>query len=83
MIFDRLDDSAEERLKNVLISDKQICPQRLEKVLRSDAYSTLSNYCDVIPENLNVQVEVKKDGTYSFVITAIANRLKIFGSLPD
>ena len=83
MIFDRVEDSAEERLKNVLISDKQFCPDRVEKVLRSDSYCLLSNYCDISPNNLDVSVEVLKDGSYCFRIQAVANRLKIFGSLPD
>ena len=83
MIFDRVTDSAEERLKNVLISDKQFCPDRVQKVLKSDAYNMLFNYCDLQPENLQVSLEVLKDGSYSFNIKAQANRLKIFGSLPD
>ena len=83
MIFDRVTDSAEQRLKNVLISDKQFCPDRVQKVLKSDAYNMLFNYCDIEPENLQVKLEVLKDGSYSFVIKAQANRLKIFGSLPD
>ena len=40
MIFDRIN-SAEERLKNVLISDKQFAPDRVQKVLKSDAYNML------------------------------------------
>ena len=83
MIFDRTNQSAEERLKNVLISDKQFCPERIKKVLRSDAYNMLANYCNLEPENLIVDLEVAKDGTYIFNVSATANRLKIFGSLPD
>lgn len=83
MIFERATQSAEERLKNVLISDKQFCPDRIKKVLKSDAYNMLSNYCNLEPENLIVDMDVAKDGTYVFNISATANRLKIFGSLPD
>ena len=72
-----------ERLQNVLISDKQFSPQKLESVLKSDVYNLLSNYCTLSPEDLDVKVEVQKDGTYNFFITAKSNRLKIFGSLPD
>ena len=32
-----------QRLQNVLISDKQFSPQKLQKVLKSDAYVLLSN----------------------------------------
>lgn len=83
MIFDMVSSSPEERLKNVLISDKQFCPDRVEKVLRSDIFTTLSNYCVLSPENLNVKIEVLKDGSYKFFVEAVSDRLKIFGSLPD
>ena len=72
-----------ERLQNVLISDKQFSPNRLEKVLKSDLYCLLSNYCSLLPENLEAKVEIQKDGTYKFYIVAKSDRLKIFGSLPE
>ena len=83
MIFERVQDSAEERLKKVLISDKQFCPDRIKKVLKSDLYSLFSNYCILSPENLYVDIEVLKDGSYKFEVQLTTDRLKIFGSLPD
>lgn len=82
MLFKK-DETQEERLKNVLISDKQFNQKRLSKVLKSDAYVLLSNYCELAPENLSTHVDILDDGTYKFSITATTNRLKIFGSLPD
>lgn len=72
-----------QRLQNVLISDKQFSPQKLQKVLKSDAYVLLSNYCSLSPEDLSTSVEVDKDGIYKILIYAKSNRLKIFGSLPE
>lgn len=83
MIFERANSSNLERLKNVLISDKQFSPQRVEKVLKCDLYSLLSNYCVLDPQNLNVEIEVLKDGSFKFNIIASSNRLKVFGSLPE
>ena len=83
MIFNRNQEKNLERLQNVLISDKQFSPQKLEKVLKSDMYNLLSNYCTLNPEDLSIKVEVQKDGTYKFLFVARSNRLKIFGSLPD
>lgn len=82
MIFERMQ-SEEDRLKNVLISDKQFSPEKVKKVLKSDAYQMLSNYCNLSPENLSTSVEVMSDGKYKFCIVATSDRLKIFGSLPD
>lgn len=83
MIFNKTSQKNVERLQSVLIGDKQFSPDRIQKVLKSDAYNLLLNYCNLEPENLEVKVEVQKDGSYNFVIIAKANRLKIFGSLPD
>ena len=83
MIFNNSQQKSVERLQNVLISDKQFSPQKVERVLRSDIYGILSNYCSLQPEDLNVKVEIEKDGTYKFLMIAKSNRLKIFGSLPD
>ena len=68
MIFNRNQQKNLERLQSVLISDKQFSPQKLEKVLRSDIYGLLSNYCTMSPEDLSVRVEVQNDGTYKFLI---------------
>ncbi len=83
MIFNRAQQKNLERLQNVLVSDKQFSPQKVERVLRCDLYNLLSNYCSLNPTDLQVKVQVQKDGTYKFDISAVSNRLKIFGSLPD
>ena len=54
MIFDRVTDSAEQRLKNVLISDKQFCPDRVQKVLKSDAYNMNKLNRNIIEDRDNV-----------------------------
>ena len=82
MIFKKRQ-SEEERLKNVLISDKQFSPDKIKKVLKSDVFELLSNYCNLSPENLSIGVDILEDGTYKFCIVATSDRLKIFGSLPE
>lgn len=83
MIFSNSSQKNMERLQNVLISDKQFSPDRIQKVLRSDVYNLLSSYCNLQPENLDVKITVQKNGDYVFSVTAVSNRLKMFGSLPD
>lgn len=70
MIFDRAQQKNLERLQNVLISDKQFSPQKVEKVLKSDIYELLSNYATINPDEVNVKVEIEKDGTYKFLMVA-------------
>ena len=83
MIFNKNQTKDYARLKNVLISDKQFSPKRIEKVLKSDLYCLLSNYCILSPENLELKLEVQQDGKYKFEFVAVSDRLKIFGSLPN
>ena len=83
MIFGKKQNENLERLQNVLISDKQFNPKKLEGIVKSDAYNMLSNYCVLDADDLSVSVEFQKDGNYEFRIVAKSRRLKIFGSLPD
>ena len=82
MIFKKTE-NPEYRLRNVLISDKQFNQDRLNKIIKSDVFSLLSNYCEIIPEDITTNIEIADDGTYKFSIVATSNRLKIFGSLPE
>lgn len=83
MIFSKSGDKNVERLKSVLISDKQFNSEKLERVLKSDMYSLLSNYCVVEPSDIDIEIDLQKDGKYHFNISATSYRLKIFGSLPE
>ena len=44
MIFSKYQQKNVERLQNVLVSDKQFSPQKVEKLLRCDMYNLLNNY---------------------------------------
>ena len=69
-----------ERLKNILISDKHFNPDFIVKVLRSDTKEMLANYMDIIPQNIEVSIFVDEKGIYNLKITAKSDRLKIFGA---
>ena len=83
MIFEKNETKNFKRLQNVLISDKQFSPQKIEHVLKSDAFLLLANYGDFLPQNVSVKVEVESDGSYKFFVEGKCDRLKIFGSLPN
>ena len=83
MIFGKKQNENLERLQNVLISDKQFNSKKLENIVKSDIYNILSNYCHLEPNNLQVEIQLQKNGEYQFRIFAKSDRLKIFGSLPD
>ena len=83
MIFGKRKNENLERLQNVLISDKQFNSKKLESIIKSDIFNMLSNYCVLEPKDLQVEIQLQKNGEYQFYISAKSDRLKIFGSLPD
>lgn len=74
---------SEKRLKKVLISDKHFNPEAIKKVVKSDIYYLLNNYAEILPDNLDFNIEINEQGDYIFKIVAKCSRIKIFGSLPD
>lgn len=83
MFFETIAGENANRLKKVLISDKHFNPENIKRVLKSDIFNVLTNYTDVLPENLNLEIEILENGDYEIICRAVCKRLKIFGALPD
>lgn len=65
-----------ERLRNVLKSDKRDNPNKILNVLKSDILYVLKNYMEITSDDLDVNINVTSTGTYSITILADVNRLK-------
>ena len=65
-----------ERLKNVLKSDKRDNPNKILNVLKSDVLYILKNYMEINSDNLEVNISVTNTGTYNLTILANVSRLK-------
>lgn len=65
-----------ERLKNVLLSDKNLNPTRVTKVLRSEIMELLSGYMNV--ESINLKIVNNSDGKSVLVIEAVTNKFYSF-----
>ncbi|MBQ7307915.1 MAG: hypothetical protein IJW82_05230 [Clostridia bacterium] len=72
--------SLEERIKNMLISDKHFDTRDLIKVLRTDLYDLLVNYFDITPQDIMLEMKVDEFGIYDFRLQVKSERIKIFGS---
>lgn len=70
----------DERLKNMLISDKHFDPKDLLKVLKTDLYELLVNYLEICPQDIVLTMGVDDFGKYDFKMQVKCERLKIFGS---
>ncbi|MCL1901970.1 MAG: hypothetical protein FWG51_06220 [Firmicutes bacterium] len=69
------------RLKSMIICDKINIPNELCSLIKSDVYIMLSNYLDLIPDNVTVDQSIEDSG-FIIQIKAKTNRIKPFGNLP-
>ena len=67
---------SEERLKSVLVSDKEETPNKILNVLKSDVLNVLKQYMEISGEELSVDVSINQFGQFVFCAQAISRRLK-------
>ncbi len=67
----------EDRLKKVLIRDKNENPKHIMNVLKSDMLQVLNNYMDIKSENLDIEIVVLENGAYKLLMEGYSNRIKI------
>ncbi|MDR3293056.1 MAG: hypothetical protein LBT20_03010 [Clostridiales bacterium] len=73
--------NAAGRLKNVLMIDKIKSPSGIEDLLKSDIYGLLDNYFEVIPESIDVRLNIDDDNLYDIKISVKARYVKNVGIL--
>lgn len=67
----------EDRLKKVLIRDKNENPKHIMNVLKCDMLQVLNNYMDIKSENLDIEIVVLENGAYKLLMEGYSNRIKI------
>ena len=72
----------ENRLKQVLVLDKQINNSILS-VIKSDILYTLKNYMEISANDLDVAINIDDYGFYDITIKAKVRRLITFSSLKE
>lgn len=70
----------DERIQNMLISDKHFDAKDLVKVLKSDFYNLLVNYLEISPQDIILELNIDEFGEYVIKLQVKTERLKIFGS---
>ncbi|MBO5909959.1 MAG: hypothetical protein J6Q15_00470 [Clostridia bacterium] len=70
------------RLENVIKKDKQINPQYMKEVIKSDIFYLLNNYFEVEYKDINIAINLNENNTYKLDITAIGDRIKMINVLP-
>ena len=71
-----------ERLKMAMATDEMSCAGRLGGVIKSDFYTMLTNYMDVSPESVVIEIESLASGKYAVRLRAEADRVYNLGIPP-
>ncbi|MBQ4558052.1 MAG: cell division topological specificity factor MinE [Clostridia bacterium] len=66
----------ENRLKKMLIKDKQDSPQKVTGVLKSEILYVLKNYMEVKDYDIDVDITISDNGYYKLIIQADCRNLK-------
>lgn len=69
--------SCENRLKNMVVTDKSESPQRIERLLKSELLYVLKNYFDVTFEGLCVNICVDENGEYNLNVFLKSKFIKV------
>ncbi len=72
----------ENRLKQVLVMDKQI-NNSLLSVIKSDVLFVLKNYMEISAEELEINLSLDEFGFYQLNMEAKVRRLITFSRIPD
>ncbi len=70
------------RLDKVIKKDKQVNPQYMKEVIKSDIFYLLNNYFEVEFEDINIAINVTERNMYVVDISAIGDRMKAMQIIP-
>ena len=70
------------RLDNVIKKDKQINPQYMKEVIKSDVFYVLNNYFEVKFDDIDISIDLTDNNMYTLKINAVGDRMKIMQILP-
>lgn len=63
-----------DRLKNIISSDRQENPLKIEKLLKAEILNLLKNYFDISQDDLSLSILINKDGRYDIQINFVSNK---------
>lgn len=69
--------TCEDRLKSMIVVDKQETPQKINRLLKSEILYLLKNYFDVSAEDVSLEICVGEDGKYIISFKAESRIIKI------
>lgn len=81
--FKNFDKEINTRLNDVLKKDKQINPDYINEVIKSDLFYMFNNYFEVNFNDINVKIDVDENKKYDIKIVLLAERIKLMHTIPN
>ena len=69
--------TCEDRLKSMIVLDKQETPQKINKVIKAEILYILRNYFDICAEDLSLEISVNEYGKYNLNIQGECRNMRI------
>ena len=73
----------ENRLKNIILADKQENPARIERVVRAELMQVLRNYFVVNADDIDFNISITNDGYYDICLIAKSRNIKFANSFDN
>ena len=70
----------ENRLKNIIVADKQENPIKIKKVVRAEIIQVLRNYFDISMDDVDFDIVITDDGFYNITIDVVSRNMKFANS---
>lgn len=70
----------ENRLKNIIVADKQENPIKIKKVVRAEILQVVRNYFDVSMDDVDFDIVITDDGFYNISIDIVSRNMKFANS---
>lgn len=68
--------TCEERLKEMIVIDKQDSPQKMNKLIKSEIIFLLKNYFDLTADDVALNIDVDEYGRYIISMSASARNIR-------
>lgn len=64
--------SGDNRLRNLIVSDRRENPIKIEKFLKAEIIKVLQNFFDVSSDDISLSIIISKEGIYDIQINALS-----------
>ena len=72
-----------DRLKNIIVSDRVEKPMRIERILKSEILCVMRNYFEITGDDIDLSILIREDGRYDIQINILSRKIKMVNSFDN